>query len=263
MNPTYSGHTNQTEVHVWCVRINGDNEVKSFVKVLSVEERERASRFFRTEDASRYIASHAALRHILSHYVDDTASELKFQTGANGKPYLAKFHGSRIPSFNLSHSGDFALIAVTARAAVGVDIELVKPDFAYKEISGQFFTPRENEWLYNQQERDSVTGFYRLWVAKEAVLKGVGTGLSTALNEIDVQFSGEESATIWNGSTEWTVKELAVVPGYCSAIALPQRDFHVRVFHFNSGKEAPQRESPIAPESGKEIYTMCGKSSNS
>lgn len=85
----------------------------------------------------------------------------------NGKPCL-KDGNLR---FNAAHSGNYAVLGVSD-AEIGIDIEKIKP---YKRnVAARCFTPPELEWL--RQNGDNA--FFRLWTAKESIMKATGLGLA-------------------------------------------------------------------------------------
>ena len=103
--------------------------------------------------------------------------------GENGKPL---FRDCPQISFSLSHSGDYALCAVSDRP-VGCDIEEVRP--LSPAIGERFFRPEE--WALireqpSQEERDAL--FFRFWVLKESYLKCTGLGFSLPMNAFSIEF---------------------------------------------------------------------------
>ena len=91
---------------------------------LSPDELARAARLRFEEDRIRWIRSRAALRGILGTYLSQPAADLRFLTGPQGKPALqpdVRLH------FNLSHAGDYALLALCDATPVGIDIERIRP----------------------------------------------------------------------------------------------------------------------------------------
>jgi 4'-phosphopantetheinyl transferase len=199
-----------------------DREV--YVSVLAREERERAGRFHFEADRNRFLAGRAGLRWILSLYCGIPPRELLFQTGAHGKPALI----CAPPAFNVSHSGDYALVAVTAGPACGVDIEYQKPRADEGGIARRFFSPREVEWLKRTKD-----GFLRLWTAKEAIIKAVGGGLSIPLADVDVTDIVDRKSRTMTLNTSglppqnlW-LQELAPVAGYAAAVAVLDEPFTV------------------------------------
>ena len=90
-------------------------------------------------------------------YLDGEPSELAFAQGSFGKPYLL---GHEWLKFNLSHSHDLSLIAVSHDRRVGVDVELVRKDFDLQEIAHYVLTRREQDCLYNAPTQLQLTLFY-------------------------------------------------------------------------------------------------------
>jgi 4'-phosphopantetheinyl transferase len=143
--------------------------------------------------------------------------ELTFQTGSHGKPSLLHFP---IPSFNMSHSGEYVVIVVTTGAECGVDIERKRPVADEEGIAQRFFCPREVDWLKRTKD-----GFLRLWTVKEAIIKAVGGGLSIPLTDVDVTDAVEGKTFAITLKTSGLpvqlllVQELALVEGYAAAVA--------------------------------------------
>jgi len=187
-------------------------------EVLSADERDRAGRFRFEEDRARSIHGRGGLRRILSSYCQVPPHRLEFYTGTYGKPQLVG--GSAGLEFNVSHSGDYVLIGVTSGAQCGVDIECGRRDIEEVQIAERFFCPREVEWLLR-----TGNGFLRLWTAKEAILKAMGSGLSVPLSDIDVTDVLEGKATSatlrppHGYAQKFWVSELSLVPNYAAAIA--------------------------------------------
>lgn len=95
--------------------------------------------------------------------------------GDYGKPYFA--HKST--QFNLSHSGDIAILATSA-CTVGADVEKCTQENL--PLAKKVFTAREREWM----EQDPVARFTRLWTLKESVMKALGKGLQLAPESFEV-----------------------------------------------------------------------------
>lgn len=142
-------------------------------QVLSAAEQARASRFRFERDARRYRVSHLALRHILATQLNCHPAQLQFETGIHGKPRLAtsSWH------FNLSHSDDWALIALHPHHPIGVDLECGHPISDWATLAQQNYTPSENEALRALPADEQALGFLRCWTRKEACLKALGSGL--------------------------------------------------------------------------------------
>ena len=133
------------------------------IELITAERRARVERYVRLEDKARCLAAGLLLRRVCG--VEDDS---RLAYGENGKPCL-KDGGVR---FSISHSGDYAVLA-TSDCEVGVDIEKLAPYSA--SVAKRCFTAHELEWL---RREDSDDAFFRLWTAKESVMKGAGLGFS-------------------------------------------------------------------------------------
>ncbi len=126
------------EVHVWLMSLDPLPErMTELSDVLGEEGRKRAGRFRFNCDRGRYIAAHGQLRKILSRYVEEEPDALRFRFGKCGKPALID---SRI-LFNLSHSRDFAMCAISSCCPVGIDLEYIREGIHVLEISEGFLLP--------------------------------------------------------------------------------------------------------------------------
>ena len=189
-SPSSSLVLRENAVHIWLVETNGESiSLGDFKDLLSSVEQDRASKFKFETDRRRYITAHAALRSILSIYVNSPARELQFASGPYGKPKLAPIHDKKKIAFNLSHSHELALIAVTQGREIGVDVERVREDFAFDEVAQRFFTTREVAALHALPLHLQREAFYKCWTSKEAFLKAKGTGLSGQLDEVEMMLT--------------------------------------------------------------------------
>ena len=148
---------------------------------LSPDELEHASRFVHERDAHAYIISHAYLRRVLAQQLACKPLDLVFEKNAQGKPLLPE---SPI-QFNLSHSGDYALIALSD-ALVGIDIERHKPAKDVLAIAQRYFTSAEYLYIKDQDDQNNISTFYDIWSMKEAYVKALGEGIAYGFNRFSV-----------------------------------------------------------------------------
>jgi 4'-phosphopantetheinyl transferase len=222
---------------------------RMFLASLSDDEKAKAGRFVFGKDQRRFVTAHGALRLILGEYTGVGPSELSFAQGENGKPYLGSSPGGGDVFFNLSHSGDYTLIAVTKGLRVGVDIEGIRSNVEYLEMSRKFFSPSECAWLDRQPVSKQVVAFFRLWVVKEAFLKATGAGLSDSLNEIAVTFTPNGNAAVrYPGNdapgSRWLAEEMKLVPGYASALVVEQGAQILKMWNLTEGGSGTLQSSP-------------------
>jgi 4'-phosphopantetheinyl transferase len=175
------------DVHVWAVPLErlraSATELES---VLSPDERARAAGFALERPRHVFVASRAALRSILGSYLDLSPDRAPIVTDPSGKPRLAD--GDL--RFNLAHSGNLTLIAVTRGCEIGVDVELLRPVDRSHEIAARNFHPVELAAVLAADDNENAAAelpavFMRCWTRKEAVLKAVGVGLGYPLDAFD------------------------------------------------------------------------------
>ena len=212
------------EVDVWLVPLDPPVEtMQVLIPLLSLDERERASRFKFDKDRRRFVVARAALRTLLGRYLHVHGSEIKFLYGSKGKPYLGGAQNAK-PRFNVSHSGEFALIAFTDDEPVGVDIELIHEMDDAESVVRRFFSPVEVEQWMGLPARLRSRAFFDCWTRKEAYVKAVGDGLSMPLDRFAVAFRPGDSPTIAfldaNPDRQWSLFDLTPAPGYAGALAI-------------------------------------------
>ncbi len=137
---------------------------------LDAEERTHWARFEREDLRRRYVVAHAALRLVLARVLGRRPAEIEFHRNAWGRPET-----SDGPSFNMSHSGARALIAVAENGPVGVDMEAGDKRLSTEVFDAVTSDAERRAAAGRRLERDDRL---RLWVRKEAVLKALGRGLS-------------------------------------------------------------------------------------
>lgn len=213
-------------VHVWRVSLRAADP-RTLLPLLSTDEQVRAARFVFERDADAFIVAHASLRRILSDYLGVAPQSLHFLDGEFGKPAIAGPPGAAL-EFNLSHSGDLALIAVSGRGPVGVDIERLDPRIEHLELAEQFFSPAERAALRSlSPEVDARTeGFFNAWTRKEAYLKATGHGITRGLHHFDVSLAPREPAALLADRLDpfalqrWRMAALSPGDGYAAAVVV-------------------------------------------
>ncbi|MCJ2058062.1 4'-phosphopantetheinyl transferase superfamily protein [Methylobacterium sp. J-048] len=188
--------------------------------VLDADERCRAARFLRPADRVRYQASHAALRLILGEALGLAPAEIRLEAGAAGKPELAGSARGAL-DFNLSHSGGRALVGLVRGAAIGVDVEEIRPIADALRIARSHFAPDEAASLAAQAPEDIEIAFFGLWTRKEAVVKALGTGLSLPLDRFSVSVppASPRLLRMAQGGA-LTLADIACGPGYAATVAV-------------------------------------------
>lgn len=171
---------------VWTISLEQPAIVQDrLLQLLNPQERERAARFRSLPARRQFIIGRSCLRAILSQFLNVPLTEIRFDAGGKGKPFLHHEMASTL-EFNLSHSGDMAAIGVTRNRVLGIDIEQVREITDFEALVTRFFSPTECA-AFAQLEADvKLPGFFRTWTRKEAFIKATGQGLSRSLESFDV-----------------------------------------------------------------------------
>ncbi len=213
----------EREIHLWRVPLNVDSAQQDILRAqLSPDEAERAARVHFEHDRTRFIVAHAALRQTLARYTGKQPNALSFRVGAQGKPTLAFDTDIQ---FNLSHSGNLALIAITRGRAVGVDVESIRDNFDPLALAMRFFSAPEIEDLRACDPATRTAQFFTLWTRKEAFIKAVGHGLSLPLSSFDISETHGDRVRVLESrgdyeKTDWWVKTVLQESEYIGAIAV-------------------------------------------
>jgi 4'-phosphopantetheinyl transferase len=227
------------DVHVWAAYLNLRPEALArLAAILSAEEQERAGHFRFDRHHNRFIAARGFLRSLLAIYLECAPDELQFEYSQNGKPALnGSFAGSGL-AFNLAHSQDLALIAVTRLGPIGVDVEQIRPVADADDLVERFFSPREIALFKTLPDEQKNAAFFNLWTRKEAWLKATGEGIVHSLNRVEVTFLPGEPAQLLafpekpTLKSEWGLRELTPTTGFVGAVALPNVEFSIFNFQF-------------------------------
>jgi 4'-phosphopantetheinyl transferase len=222
---------------IWTVRLSGADQ-ESDQRLLSPDERERASRFAFDVDRARFVAARAFLRRVLAGWLSEDPAALVFAYGAKGRPRLDG--GSACPDFNLSHAADVALLAVSWCSPLGVDVEAVRPMPDLDDLAGRVMHPSEFAAFERLEAHERESAFFRFWTRKEAVLKAAGTGFSADPGSFHVGIgdTGEAARMALDG-TPCVIRDVAVSPGYAAAICAPEGAVFQPDTH--QGKRGPAR----------------------
>jgi 4'-phosphopantetheinyl transferase len=152
------------------------NEYLSFyLNLLTNNERKKALKYIKWQDQHAYILGRLLLMKGLHKYGYDRTILSRIEFTKYGKPFI------REPfNFNISHCEGNVICAITKNGSIGVDIELPK------ELNIEDFinTMTLSQLRLIRNSKNPLKSFYKLWVAKESIIKADGRGLSIPLNKI-------------------------------------------------------------------------------
>jgi 4'-phosphopantetheinyl transferase len=227
------------EVHVWAVSLDvSQRTYDALLATLSLDERARAAAYRFDEPRQRYVVARGALRHLLGHYLGGSAAAIELTVDQNQKPRLAGKHGSADLNFNVSHSGELALIAFAFDGEVGVDVEKLREVSYLEPIARKFFHSAEADEVLSVPRDTRNTSFLRCWTGKEAVLKALGKGIVADLTSFrvppktNVRGWVEYSEKPSRRSRCW-LEQLCPCDDYVAAVASVERKCTIRTFTFD------------------------------
>lgn len=228
-------------VDVWRLDLALPESVLTDLKrLLSEDERQRYERFRVPAPRQQFLAARAALRLLLASYTNQEPEALVFATGPQGKPYL--LHPTTTLRFNLSHSHQMALLALSIDFEVGVDVERIQPERDLQGLARRYFTVGEQCALANRTEENFLRGFYDCWTRKEAYLKALGTGLTVAPDQVEVEVSPGAARALLASyhepahASDWHLRDLPLnADGYAAALAVAGEPRAVRFWRWRYG----------------------------
>jgi 4'-phosphopantetheinyl transferase len=209
-------------VQLWLVDLDAP-PVGDDATLLSPDETARAERFVFDRHRRRFVAGRAALRRILGALTGTGADSLKFTYGPAGKPSLADVDGP-VPHFNLSHSDQWAVVAVSRLGRVGVDIEKRRPLSDVLRLAHTAFSDREVDELRRLPAAQQEEAFFTGWTRKEAFIKAGGEKLAL-LGDFDVSLAPDEARLVRVAGApleheRWTLASFVPVAGYAGALCV-------------------------------------------
>lgn len=208
---------------------------EEFWAAMSPVERDRARAFKRDAAREHFVTSRGLLRQTLANYANCQPRDLQFEIGPHGKPFLL----NRKLFFNLSHSNDSLLLAVSDMQEIGVDIESVRARDGLSGIAERSFSPSELAYWRGLPLDEQVPVFFRLWTIKEAFVKAVGRGIALGLAscEVDVgEFDGFAAVPECCGAaSSWSARELDVGLSFKAALVAPNCTYVLRTLAFGAG----------------------------
>lgn len=226
LDPPAVSRLGSDDVHIWWVALDPPRQsLPGRIALLSADEKARADRFHFERHRLRYIAGRACLRTLLGGYLNLPPARVVFDYSPLGKPSLHPLPDGRVLQFNLSNSEDRALIAFRWERLVGVDLEFIHPMPDEDDFARQFFCAPECALIHSLSGAEKTRTFFELWTSKESLLKAMGTGLTTPINEVEMalEHGGARLVSIAGDprpSAHWQISLFQPAPGYQAALAL-------------------------------------------
>ncbi len=220
-----------TQVHLWLAFCDDAQDPalhERYRALMTPEERARADRFHFERDRHRYRVTRALVRSVLSRYAPVAPADWRFEATSYGRPLIVNPHAeAQSLSFNLTHTSDLIVLAVTRGRAIGVDTENISRG-AMLDVANRFFAPSECEALTALPAEAQATRFFELWTLKESYIKARGMGLSIGLDRFafDLRSPGSVSLStepeLQDPPQRWALRQLWATPEHPVALCVEQ-----------------------------------------
>ncbi len=208
-------------VEVWLARMDvGKTRVHRLAELLAPDEIQRAARLRSADDRRRFTVAHGMLRHLLGIYLDMAPAAIEFSYGSRGKPRIRR---TTPVHFNMAHSGERAVYAISKNRPVGIDIEYLDRGIAFERVARRFFAPAEFDALQKVPATRRRRAFFALWTGKEAVIKATGRGLSQSLARFEIAADMDKHPHIIRAKSKRIAQTILYAPdadaGYMVSVA--------------------------------------------
>jgi 4'-phosphopantetheinyl transferase len=217
-------------VDLWLEDLSLSNaEYQHYWRLLDHQEQAKALRFFQEKHRCQYVSSHGKLRTILASYTDTPPEQLCFAVEEFGKPYLVVDGKAHSVTFNLSHSDNKMLLAVSYQCEIGVDIEVWNSKIDRHLIANNCFAKTERLFWQSLPNYNKDAVFYQFWTRKESFIKAVGAGISLGVEQVISSGQGKARflsiPSIYGTAGDWQVVDLQLDNGVSAALTLKNTDF--------------------------------------
>lgn len=205
-------------IHIWRISLApSPMSPECLEDVLSPAEHARADAFRFAHDRARWVRTRGIVRVLLGRYLQCPPSHVPLTSGAHGKPALMPGFRAVPLHVNWSHTEDMALLALSERGEVGVDVERIRTNFDPLPLAQSVFAPDEITCLRDAFPTKRRALFFTFWTAREAILKAQGTGFSITPPEFSVGGLAHQETAQAQGMT---VRVLPVGGGHAAAVAV-------------------------------------------
>lgn len=246
------------DIHLWAAfpeEWAAPSQIAYARTILDGEEIARMERFHFPEHRHLFLVSHLLVRTALSHYSDLPPGAWRFMNDKNGKPLIDPATDAVSLSFSLAHTAGLAVVGVTRKSDLGVDVEQAGRRVDAARLSRRFFSPEEAAALERLPPGLLEEQFPLYWTLKEAYIKALGLGFSQPLDSFAFRLTGEIpyridfSAVDPRDPRKWRFALIQPRRSYVAAVcaaSAQHEPLEIRCYHaFPSGESAPLIHAPL------------------
>jgi len=241
VSPPANSEINDNDVHLWQASLDQPHSrIQELEGLLCRAEKLRAKNFVFEQHRRRFIAGRGFLRRILGGYLNQDAASLAFSYGPQGKPELVSDSIHDQLHFNVSHSHEIALYAISRNRQVGVDVEYLRAKQDVEGIAQRYFYPDECKVIHALSAEKKKEAFFRAWTVKEAYAKATGEGLSV-LEQVETSMSPDGPAKLLNihgnpdAMARWFSCHVHPSPGYMASLVVEGQGWNLHCIVHNEG----------------------------
>lgn len=228
-----------TDLYIWHIPFGGKALMEqSFAPLPSEEETLQAARFTHPELHQSYLKTRWAMRDILGLYLHAAPADVQLRYAKLGKPELIPSAYSLDIRFNLTHSGDGALFAVTLGAEVGIDMEKAGQKSRPLRLAKRYFTTETVAQLSALPEKAQQTTLLKLWTQYEAYKKAQGVGLrgGEGLLPLSINLKNDQFKPFpldTGEASNWLVSQLNPANDYIAAVVIESAGKEMQIQHID------------------------------
>ena len=213
-------------IDIWRTSLNLSNKrIDNYLSILSDDEAQRVESYKSAKRRNEFIISRGLLRKAIGQSLDVDPSGFIFEYAEHNKPFLSPATLGVPVTFNVTHSGNQAMIALSLDRTIGIDIEFIRHNVDFKKLAKRFFSKQEARALDDLDEINLPRVFFSCWTRKEAFVKALGDGISFGLSEFSISIDPDDKGialiTHWDKSQalKWTLLNIITDEDYVAAIA--------------------------------------------
>lgn len=224
-------------VDVWQVTLSAPHQIEKYRVLLTQEELERCERFKSEKRRREFIIGRGLLRILIGQCLDIDPTTFDFAYTEHQKPYLPAASLGVQVNFNVTHSHNLALIALTLERMIGVDIEYIRHNVEFRKLARRFFSNQESSALSAYDDPLLPAAFFACWTRKEAFVKALGDGIAFGLGDFTVSVDPRDqevalkTAQNTNESDNWSIINLDIGRDYAAAVAANGGRFKLRLWN--------------------------------
>ena len=140
----------------------------------------------------------------------------------------------------MSHSNELGVVAFSKKNPVGVDVEEIKELCDLHGVVELCLSDYEKSWFCAIPEDMQTDVFYKIWTAKEAFIKAVGTGLSFPIAEVEFALKGIDELKLYRvkgkaaTSVKWRLFSFQPFPNYAGSLVTENYNAVIKIYNWGS-----------------------------